>query len=266
MNLDNKDFTIFTYQRLLVALKQFGFEFLPYKTFCLENDFNKKLITLRHDVDARKENSLLFAKIQKDNGILGTYYFRVIPESYDEKIILQMAEMGHEIGYHYETMDTSKGNVDAAYNEFVTNLEMFRKIVPVTTICMHGSPLSKYDNRDIWKKYDYKKLDLIAEPYFDVDFNKTFYLTDTGRRWDGSKVSVRDKAMDSNGCSNPDFLNLHFHSTFDIINQLEKQDFTNNVMMTFHPQRWTNSQFLWYKELVIQNLKNQVKRTIIKNK
>lgn len=42
---------------------------------------------------------------------------------------------------------------------------------------MHGSPLSKYDNREIWKKYD---------------FNQFFYLTDTGRRWDG-KYAVRDK-------------------------------------------------------------------------
>ena len=34
---------------------------------------------------------------------------------------------------------------------------------------------------------------IIAEPCFDIDFNDVFYLTDTGRRWDGSDVSVRDK-------------------------------------------------------------------------
>ena len=28
---------------------------------------------------------------------------------------------------------------------------------------------------------------------FDVDFSQLFYLTDTGRCWDGYKVSVRDK-------------------------------------------------------------------------
>ena len=63
----------------------------------------------------------------------------------------------------------------------------------VKTICMHGSPLSKWDNRDLWKKYDYRDFGIIAEPYFDVDFDEVFYLTDTGRRWDGDKVSVRDK-------------------------------------------------------------------------
>ena len=58
---------------------------------------------------------------------------------------------------------------------------------------MHGSPLSKWDNRDLWKRYDYRDFGIIAEPYFDVDFNEVLYLTDTGRRWNNSKASVRDK-------------------------------------------------------------------------
>jgi hypothetical protein len=58
---------------------------------------------------------------------------------------------------------------------------------------MHGSPLSKWDNRDLWKRYDYRDFGIIAEPYFDLDFDEVFYLTDTGRRWDGDRVSVRDK-------------------------------------------------------------------------
>ena len=63
----------------------------------------------------------------------------------------------------------------------------------VKTICMHGSPLSKWDNRDLWKKYDYRDFGIIAEPYFDLDFDEVFYLTDTGRSWNNSKASVRDK-------------------------------------------------------------------------
>ena len=31
-----------------------------------------------------------------------------------------------------------------------------------------------------------------AKPYFDTDFTKVLYLTDTGRRWDGSRFSIRD--------------------------------------------------------------------------
>lgn len=259
-----KDFTITSYQKLLNALEKSGFEFLPYKDFQIFKSDNRRQVTLRHDVDASKENSFQFAKIQQDMNIRGTYYFRVIPQSYDENIIKEIAGMGHEIGYHYETMDTSKGNVDMAYDEFCRNLDMFRKIVSVTTICMHGSPLSKFDNRDIWKKYDYKKLGIIAEPYLDVNFNKTFYLTDTGRRWDGGKVSIRDKVMDANGCNNPDFLKRIYKSTHDIIKDLEQEDFPDQVMMTFHPQRWTENKMDWYIELISQNFKNQIKRLLVR--
>lgn len=257
------DFTIEIYKKLLITIKEQGFSFETFRDFSNKLKSGKVMV-LRHDVDARKENSLEFARIQNSLNIHGTYYFRIVPESYDVEVIKEIASLGHEIGYHYETMDTSKGNVDKAYFEFCRNLEMFRKIAPIVTVCMHGSPLSKYDNRDIWKKYDYKKLGLVAEPYFDLDFNQTFYLTDTGRRWDGDKVSIRDKAVGINTCSNPIFLKRNYHTTNDIIKNLEKGDFPNQVMMTFHPQRWTDKKILWYKELLAQNLKNQVKRFFVK--
>lgn len=70
-----------------------------------------------------------------------------------------------------------------------------RTLVPVSTIVMHGSPRSKHDSRDLWKHYDYRSLGIIGEPYFDIDFSKVFYITDTGRCWDGDRYSVRDKPM-----------------------------------------------------------------------
>ena len=66
--------------------------------------------------------------------------------------------MGHEIGYHYEDLAMAKGNYEKAILSFEQNLAKLRHIVPVETICMHGSPLSKFDNRKIWEKYDYRRL------------------------------------------------------------------------------------------------------------
>ena len=40
--------------------------------------------------------------------------------------------------------------------------------------------------------------------------------------------------------------------------------FPDKVMFTFHPQRWHASFAPWLKELVFQNMKNQVKRVLIK--
>ena len=48
--------------------------------------------------------------------------------------------------------DQAKGG---QVEDFRFYLDKFRNIYPVKTICMHGSPLSKYDNRLLWEKYDY---------------------------------------------------------------------------------------------------------------
>jgi hypothetical protein len=44
--------------------------------------------------------------------------------------------------------------IDLAYESFCGNLERFRKNFDVKTICMQWSPLSRFDNRIIWEKYD----------------------------------------------------------------------------------------------------------------
>jgi len=46
--------------------------------------------------------------------------------------------------------------------DFERNLEKLRELYPVKTICMHGSPLSKWDNRDLWKRYNYRDYGIIA--------------------------------------------------------------------------------------------------------
>ncbi|MEN8225561.1 MAG: hypothetical protein ABFS05_09410 [Bacteroidota bacterium] len=260
------DFTVTKYKQLLSALKAGNYIFQPYADF-IESPAERAII-LRHDVDGKKMNSLLFARMQTEAGLNGTYYFRVAPKSYDEDVISEIASLGHEIGYHYETMDTAHGDVDEAYDVFCRNLEMFRELVPIKTICMHGSPLSKHDNRDLWKKYDYKTLGIIAEPYFDIDFKKVLYLTDTGRRWDGEKVSVRDKVNKEHGIWNmehgSEVKSLKFHSTDDIIQAAKTGKLPDKIMLTFHPQRWNDKPIPWVKELVFQNAKNIVKRMIVK--
>ena len=283
-----KDFTIQTYKKLLIALHQQGFLFQHFKDFQSTIE-NQKRIILRHDIDACKDNSIQFAKMEYKVGIVGTYYFRIVPKSFNEKIIKEIAELGHEIGYHYEVMDTCQGDIEKAYTEFCRNLELFRKLVPVVTACMHGSPISKYDNRAIWRKYDYKKLGISAEPYFDVDFSEVLYLTDTGRRWDGGAVNIRDKGLGirneglgvevygdwkvkpvsgslmSMSQRSIDFQNkFQFRSTQNIIKAAQKGNLPDKTMMTFHPQRWTDKPLPWARELVWQNVKNVGKYFIVK--
>ena len=126
---------------------------------------------------------------------------------------------------------------------------------------MHGSPLSKWDSRDIWQYYDYKNLGIIGEPYFDLNFDEIYYLTDSGRRWDGWRVSIRDKVPQQIKWIKEGF---YFHSTKKIINSVRQNRLPNNIMFTFHPQRWTNNILPWFSEFLMQNGKNIIKKFLVK--
>ena len=245
-----RDFTLNTYQLLLKALLKAGYSFQTFEEF-LEKP-SERVVILRHDVDALPQNSLATAQLEKELGIRGSYYFRIVRQSNKPAFIKKITDLGHEIGYHYEDLALLKGNMEKALAEFEKNLGYFRNYYPVKTICMHGSPLSRYDNRHMWQENNYRDYGILGEPYFDIDFSKVFYLTDTGRRWDGEKVSVRDKV------NNP--FSLNFKTTHEISHRIN--ELPDLIMITIHPQRWTNKSLPWMKELVLQNVKNLVKKIL----
>jgi len=224
-----RDFTFEILNLLFKTLLEKEYSFIPYKDYSGLN--TGRIIILRHDVDKLPYNSLKFAELQSRLGIRGTYFFRIVNESFDVDIIKKISDLNHEIGYHYEDLTLAKGDFEKAYELFLFNLEKIRKYYPVKTICMHGSPLSKWDNKDLWEKYDYRESGIISEPYFDLDFNEIFYITDTGRRWDGGSVSVRDKVKSS-------FIQK-YRTTPDIIRAVEENSFPERSMFTFHPQWWS---------------------------
>jgi hypothetical protein len=177
----------------------------------------------------------------------------MVPQSFDPVVIKKIYDLGHEIGYHYEDMDFASGKTAVAIQYFEKHLAKLREVVPINTLCMHGSPRSLYDNKDSWKAYDYKKYDLIGEPYFDIDFDQVFYLTDTGRCWDGFKYSVRDKVITQRRWP-------VYSTTNQIIEAIENKTFPSMVMFNFHPQRWTDDKSLWLGELFKQSIKNVIKK------
>ena len=257
-----KDFSLDIYRELLETLQTKGYELIPFAVY-FKGKCPDKYVILRHDVDAKPENSLRTAQIEHSLGAKATYYFRCVPESNKPEIIRMIAQLGHEIGYHYEDLSLCKGDVDNAYEHFKTWLGYFRQYYAVETICMHGAPTSKWDGKDLWKKYDYKALDIIGEPYLDTDFSNVFYLTDTGRCWDGYKVSVRDKIPEYQDIWRAK--GLTWHTTPQLLAAIKTGSLPPHIMLTSHPQRWTNSSLQWWKELWLQKTKNCIKRLWIKN-
>ena len=240
------DFTVEKYKELLEALKK------------------HKCLSLRHDVDLRPDFSLRIAQVEAASGLTATYYFRTVPESYDEAIIQQIVSLGHRAGYHYECLTTCNGDMKAAYDDFCLNLERLRKIVPITTACAHGSPRSPWNSQDIWLHNEIHALGIDYEPMLDTDFSKTLYLTDTGRRWDGYKVSVRDKVPRYQEQWTAE--GLVFHSTDDIINALNNPQHPihlKSLLVNTHPQRWMPFGIQWMMEAGLQQAKNIAKRVIV---
>lgn len=257
------DFTPTTYTLLLTELLKSGFK----STLRFSSD-NQEMI-LRHDVDKKPIFSLRTAQIESNLGISAIYYFRNVSESWDSTIIRNIAQLGHEIGFHYESLTTCNGDIDAAYLDFLKGVQKLSDLIgkPIKTICMHGSPRSPYDSRDIWKQYDYHTIGIDYEPYMDTDWSKILYLTDTGRCWDGYKVSVRDKI--------PSYQDtwiqqgLSFHSTSNIIDALQNPQHPlslsqKSLIITTHPQRWMPFGFNWLYEFATQNIKNRIKKNVIR--
>ena len=260
------DFTLRKYRQLLQSLLQQGYLCITFEQYCQLPTMQRpeRFVILRHDVDLKAENSLRIAQMENELGVSASYYFRVVPQSNQPNVITAIAQLNHEIGYHYEDMSIANGDIEKAITHFSTQLTYFRQYYPVRTICMHGAPMSKYDGRELWKYYDYQAYGIIGEPYLDVDFSDVFYLTDTGRCWDGYKVSVRDKI--------PVYQDqwveqgLVFHTTNDLLQSIHADRLPKHIMITTHPQRWTDDVLLWTKELLMQSMKNCIKRFIINHK
>lgn len=249
------DFTLKSYQQLLQTLKSSGYSFITFEEYC-DGKIPDKFVILRHDVDLRAGHSLATAQVEHNLGIKASYFFRVVPQSNQPDKIMAIAALGHEIGYHYEDLSIFRGNKEASIEHFKSQLTHFRQFYPVRTICMHGSPTSRYDNRDLWQSYNYRDYGIIGEPYFDVNFEEVFYLTDTGRSWDGGKYSVRDKVKSS--------FTQTYHATFDIMRAAKEGTLPDKIMITTHPQRWTNNLFKWLFEWWLQGSKNIVKFFLVK--
>ena len=243
------DFTIEKYEDLLKALER------------------HKSHRVRHDVDLRPEFALRVAQVEARMGAKAIYYFRAMHFDSHADTIKAIAALGHEAGYHYESLTTCNGDIAKAYEDFCRNLERLQQLVPVTTACAHGSPRSPWNSQDIWNQYDIHALGIVYEPMLDTDFSQTLYLTDTGRRWDGHRVSVRDKV--------PGFQQrwenegLSFHTTDDIIQALEDEEHPIHryaLLINSHPQRWMPFGVQWAAEAGLQWWKNIAKYLVVMQK
>ncbi|MBK6551615.1 MAG: hypothetical protein IPG11_14590 [Flavobacteriales bacterium] len=229
------DFTLRRYHRYLTALKE---QFGGTHTFAqlVGSALPERFCALRHDVDRRVDRAVAMAELEHSLGLVASYYFR-IPYTFDPKSIHAIEALGHEVGYHYENVSESNGDMVVALEDFGKKLEQLRSVAKVSTCCMHGRPLKPYDNRDLWRDPARhtllkERFGMLGELYLDIDYTDIAYINDTGRNWTSGKANRRDHVDSA--------VTASFDSGDELLTYFRGRPH-HRLVFQVHPERWTDS-------------------------
>jgi hypothetical protein len=97
------------FRGLLRRAVELGYETLTLSAFAALLDTGKaaapeRVLLLRHDVDTDVARARRMWQIERELGVVGTYFFR--RATWDLPFMRQLAADGHEVGYHYEELAT----------------------------------------------------------------------------------------------------------------------------------------------------------------
>jgi hypothetical protein len=94
-----------------------GYEIVPFRD-SHQISGSKRVIVLRHDIDALINKAIPIAEIEASMGIQSTYFIRSYADDYDldddqvKAVIAALSKLNHEIGIHYETGNLMNSDAD----------------------------------------------------------------------------------------------------------------------------------------------------------
>lgn len=203
---------------------------------------NLNYIIIKHDVETNVKKALKIAQIENKYNIKSTFYVQsyLINTHRNVKLLKKICSLGHEVTYHYDVLDSNKGNYDLAIMEFEKTVLKFNKLFqPVKTVCPHGNPVMKrngwssnkdfFRNKKIKKKFSHIK-DIVINP--EKFINKELaYISDAGFDWKLiTSISENDRDLSVNKSLN------NLDNVFTLID-----DETKSVILSSHPHRWVQS-------------------------
>jgi hypothetical protein len=232
-----RDFSLEMLRALLSVMRDNGYSIIPFAQYWSEKariDGLEKVILFRHDVDRLPQTALSVAKMEADFGIRGTYFFRVKRGTFKRAIIEHIAELGHEIGYHYENLADAGGDYDRARELLEECLGKLRELYPIVSASMHSRPLSKWDNRLFWDRYPLSEFGLLGECYRSIDHHRYMYVADSGRNWNADRNVVWDTVA---GTRPPRIDN----GTRGLIEEIRSGSSIKTAQLLVHPNRWPDT-------------------------
>lgn len=213
-----------------------------YETVTVSEAFDSPstpFVVLRHDVDRRVQRAIDMANLENEVGIKSTFYFR--NRTWSSEAVNNIASMGHEVGYHYETLGDTRGDMEAAIEQFENELNSYRQIADIETICPHGRPLSPHRSQDILPEIELDEFGIKGDAYDLMDIYDLIYASDTNRSW-----NTHSEKFGS------------INSTSDLRRFFEEST-GENVYILAHPGRWARTRNEMYYRAVRDGAANSVK-------
>lgn len=203
----------------------------------------EKYLVLKHDVETDVSRALELAKIEHKYGHCGSFYVQayLMQKPENTEMLREMQSYGAEISYHYDVMDSNKGDIEKAISEFEENRQIFEGSgFRIVTVCQHGNPVVERvgytSNRDFFRNA------AVQERYPEiadimVDFKEKFetdytYYSDAGRKFKMIYDPINNDRVDSED-KNIEYENLD--ELFEVIKN------GNNAIVSTHPHRWCKS-------------------------
>ena len=219
----------------------------------LKSKNKDSFIILKHDVETNPLKALRLAQIENKYSHKGTYYVQayLLNNKSNIKILKKIQELGHEVSYHHDVMDSNKGDINKAEIEFKENVELFEAHgFKIETVCQHGNPIIERvgytSNRDFFRDPRItKEYHNIAEIMvnFKNKINKNYeYISDAGFNWN----VIFDP--ENNDVIKSDDKNILLGNLDEVLNRIKMKE---NMIISTHPHRWE-------KNLIIARFKNIV--------
>ncbi len=232
---------IFVYREWEAFCKKLHAQNIHSVTACsvLSEKPQTRFLVLKHDVETDVPRAHRLAMIEEKYGHKGTYYVQayLLKSERNVALLRSMQEMGHEISYHYDVMDSCKGDIDQAMVEYAENVALFEANgFPVTTVCQHGNPVVKREgytsNRDFFRSQKvqerYPEMADIMVDFPQKSHTEYLYFSDAGRRFKQIYDPLNNDVVPS---EDKDTAYDHLR---DILPVVER----SAAIISTHPHRW----------------------------
>lgn len=251
---------IFVYknwERFCFQLKEKGIVSIPAREVTEELD---TFLVLKHDIENAVPRACKLAEIEHRHGHRGSYYVHayLLEDPHNVELLKKMQDMGHEISYHYDVMDSSHGNIDQAIIEFEKSRKQFEALgFHLETVCQHGNPVVERvgytSNRDFFRNQRVQKLypqiaDIMVDYKIKYHTDYTYY-SDTGRKFNLIYDPINNDVVKS------DDMNTPYENLKSLLPELAEK-----AIISTHPHRWTESAVSYIvKEKTFKVIKSMAK-------